>query len=535
MDAGYAVSTRARLAEAQATVSAGLRGLKLVLARLTWLALVGLSLGVFLVTTSARYVHLLGIASQNAPALARLNLTWEFLAAYLVVLDYLTVFAFTAIGLVIFFRKSNDPLAMFVSLVLVLLGTTIVRPADAVRLVEPMFRAPMLLTYPLAATVVLTFLFIFPDGSFVPSWSRWVALVTSGALFVWYLLPAIRENPMPWPPPGFPGFYFAAVVVGVLAQIYRYRRCATASQQQQTKWVVYGLTAALTGLIGFVVVVPALNPQVLRLGIERLSYILVGVPLFYLLMVTLPLSMAFSILRYRLYEIDLIINRTLVYVPLTAILAGLFAASISLSQRIFLALTGERSDAATVLTTLIVVAAFDPIKSSLQRLVDRRFKEVPDPAKKLNAFGERVETVVQVINAEQLTHRLLVEAASAFGAESGAVYMTRQGKLELAQTFGTWNGKAQLIVPIARSDGAPVVGAGAKDEDASAREARDDSTYFGVIALGPRRDGQDYAPQDGAALELNADRVARAIEALSELKYPTMPREQNDSRVEERG
>ena len=99
-----------------------------------------------------------------------------------------------------------------------------------------------------------------------------------------------------------------------------------------------------------------------------------------LLLSLIPISLMIAILRYRLWGIDLLINRTLVYVPLTAILAGIFAACISLSQKLSAALTGQQSDAATVLTTLIVVAAFDPLKHGLQQLVDKRFKETPDAA-----------------------------------------------------------------------------------------------------------------------------------------------------------
>jgi hypothetical protein len=87
-------------------------------------------------------------------------------------------------------------------------------------------------------------------------------------------------------------------------------------------------------------------------------------------------AIAIAILRYRLYEIDLIINRTLVYGALTAILAGVYTASITLSTRLFSSVTGERSDAAIVLTTLIVVSFVTPLKTRLQTIVDREMKAV---------------------------------------------------------------------------------------------------------------------------------------------------------------
>jgi len=106
-----------------------------------------------------------------------------------------------------------------------------------------------------------------------------------------------------------------------------------------------------------------------------------------------PLSIGIAILRYHLYDIDIIIRRTLVYVPLTAILAGVFAASIKLTQALFAGLAGTQSEATTVLTTLIVVAAFEPLKGWLQRMVNARFKEGPDPEQRWKDYGQQVRDV----------------------------------------------------------------------------------------------------------------------------------------------
>jgi hypothetical protein len=88
----------------------------------------------------------------------------------------------------------------------------------------------------------------------------------------------------------------------------------------------------------------------------------------------LPVAAAIAVLRRRLYDIDLILNRALVYIPLTGILGGLYAAGVALFQRIFQALTGDKSDAAVVITTLVLAGMFTPIRNALQVFVDRRFK-----------------------------------------------------------------------------------------------------------------------------------------------------------------
>jgi hypothetical protein len=115
---------------------------------------------------------------------------------------------------------------------------------------------------------------------------------------------------------------------------------------------------------------------------------LVGLPLLYLALLTVPVTLTISILRYRLYDIDIIINRTLVYVPVTAIVAGLFTAS----QRLLVSLTAGPSLPATVLSTLMVAALLTPVKDRIQKRVDRHFKDAPNPSKKLNLFAEHVRS-----------------------------------------------------------------------------------------------------------------------------------------------
>jgi two-component system NarL family sensor kinase len=92
----------------------------------------------------------------------------------------------------------------------------------------------------------------------------------------------------------------------------------------------------------------------------------------------IPVAVLVAVLRYRLYEIDTLINRTLVYIPLVGIVAGLYAGLVALLQRLFTAVTGNTSDAAAVISALVLAAVFTPLRNSIQSAVDRRFK--PDGA-----------------------------------------------------------------------------------------------------------------------------------------------------------
>jgi hypothetical protein len=216
----------------------------------------------------------------------------------------------------------------------------------------------------------------FPDGRLIsPRW-RPAVLLAITALAVQIGLIVLSSEPFgPLPPVANPAPYFArfgplwatgyalqlaAIVVAVSAGVQRYR-AARGEVRQQIKWVAYaGVFLVLTAPAAFS-------------GIVAGEILLIAAAFF------ASAAMAIAILRYRLYEIDIIINRTLVYGALSAILAGVYTASIGLSQRLFSAVTGDRSDAAIVLTTLIVVSLFTPIKTRLQTIVDKRLKTPSAP------------------------------------------------------------------------------------------------------------------------------------------------------------
>ncbi len=230
---------------------------------------------------------------------------------------------------------------------------------------------------------------LFPDGR-LPS-RRWrpVAglLLLGSALFVGVISTApgrLRNVPQVENPFGVQGLAglsgplmalaviaFVAAIVGAVASIVvRFRR-STGDVREQLKW--YAFAAALAGA--------TILPGFYAGKAGQILFIAAGA--------FIPVAAGIAILRYRLYEIDGIINRTIVVGALSAILAGVYTASITLSQRAFVALTGERSDAAIVLTTLVVVSLFTPLKTRLQLVVDDRFaKPAPsDPAANVTTNG----------------------------------------------------------------------------------------------------------------------------------------------------
>jgi hypothetical protein len=177
------------------------------------------------------------------------------------------------------------------------------------------------------------------------------------------------------------------VVAPIAALFLRFWR-STGEERQQIKWVIYAV-AVLTVAITVVSIWPALDGS------------LIGTVLFLAGFLAIPTAVGIAILRYRLYDIDLIINRTLVYGSLTAMLVALYFGGIVALQRFFVALTGQQSTLAVVASTLLIAALFNPLRRRIQSFIDRRFyRRKYDAEKTLEAFSAKLreETDLDALN-----------------------------------------------------------------------------------------------------------------------------------------
>jgi hypothetical protein len=174
------------------------------------------------------------------------------------------------------------------------------------------------------------------------------------------------------------------VVAAALSVFVRLHR-ATGIERQQIKWFAYATAAAVMGLV-----LAEIIPDVIEVP---LWFKRIGTAIFLLLIPAIPISMGIAILRYRLYEIDLIINRTLVYGALSATLALIYFGGVATTQAIFRALTGqqEQPQLAIVISTLLIAALFNPLRRRIQRFIDRRFyRRKYDARKTLEAFSAKL-------------------------------------------------------------------------------------------------------------------------------------------------
>jgi hypothetical protein len=166
------------------------------------------------------------------------------------------------------------------------------------------------------------------------------------------------------------------------ASLFVRRLRASGVERQQLKWFTYSSTIVVIGAILTYTISDVTGAP----WAERVGYgvLLVG-------LISLPISMGIAILRYRLYEIDLIINRTLVYGLITATLALFYLGSVTALQYLFSLLTGQGNTLAIVASTLAIAALFNPLRRRIQGFIDRRFyRRTYDARKTLEAFGTKL-------------------------------------------------------------------------------------------------------------------------------------------------
>ena len=380
---------------------APLRGRKLAFVRAAWIIVAGLTLGLDALAIPYYYVRdtaacagaeclsSTGLTTEQFRKLHEMGISIGFFAVYDTVVQFMPVLVFAAVAVVIFSKRSHDPMALFGSFALLVFGGAAFTSdfLKALTFELPVFRFPAELLDYLGQVCIITFFYVFPDGRFVPRWTRRLAVVTAiywiPAIFFPAFLPNIVAGPV----------FFGLLGTTIAAQVYRYRKVSNLVQRLQTKWVVFGVVVALVGFSG-TVAVGNLSPSVRQLGplVQMVAGTLING--FILL---IPLSIGVAMVRSRLYDIDVVINRTLVYALLTASLALVYFGGVVVSQYVFRALTGSDSQVAVVISTLAIAALFVPLRRSAQGLIDRRFyRRKYDAVKTLEAFGARLRDEVEL-------------------------------------------------------------------------------------------------------------------------------------------
>jgi hypothetical protein len=373
----------------------------------SWLAwsLAGLSLAMFLASV---VLYVLAHSSQEAPS------TGDALRTLLLYVPFLV---FPIVGALIASRHPKNPvgwICLAVGLFWMLIAVGDQYEAENTVVIDALIQATWI---PPVGLLGIYLILLFPDGK-LPS-RRWRPLAwLSGVVMV---LASLGITFAPGPLEGHPGVnnpfglegtppWVATAGIGILlllplcmlasalSLVLRYRH-SRGEEREQIKWIAFAAS-----VVGFIYLIAMVSSLFFPLGWGG-----AGTPLWLGLLqdaalvsfTTVPIAVGFAVLKYRLYDIDFLINRTLVYGSLTATLVALYFGGIVVLQRVFVTLTGQQSTLAVVASTLLIAALFVPLRRRVQGFVDRRFyRRKYDARKTLEAFSAKLrdETDLEALN-----------------------------------------------------------------------------------------------------------------------------------------
>ena len=385
MNLEHAQADRAAHPQSSSQTDTRLTGSWLILARVAWIALVLFLLGFLFVSlpTNLAVLHqpcsgascALGGGQMTASEMRALPLSGLSLDAYAwswIIISVGEALVWIGVGAILFWRKSDDWMALLVALMLISWG---VNNATNNLLFSASFWS--ILENGVQLIVALSFMFtlaLFPNWRFVPRWTFWIAIIDLMYVAVYLLF--LRPLRIPgWSlfsnPPG-QVVWFGWWILLTLAQLYRYFRVSSRLERQKTKWVGFSFSLVLISL-GVLAVIP--NPQ----PIQHNGLLTMLIPSTYpLISLLIPISFGFAILRSHLWDIDMIINRTLVYGLLTASVIGIYALVVGALSTL---LQAQGNFFIALVAAGLVAVLFQPLRLYLQRGVNRLMygeRDTPD-------------------------------------------------------------------------------------------------------------------------------------------------------------
>lgn len=476
--------------------AAQLHGRMLTVARGVWLVIATLTFSLVLVSLPAEYERFrtpctgpgcsfLSLTPDDLADLSRMGLSLDAFAVYVLVCKGLFTGVSLAVGTALFWRRSNQSISLLVALTLVTLGATAFSGNLYTYLAAfgPFWQEVAVVLSFLANTLIVFCFYTLPDGRFVPSWTKvaaaiLVVLQVDDFFFnstIFDLSGAVDQSV---------NLFFLGSMV--FAQAYRYFRVADTTERQQIKWIVLGIAGTVAGTQFVEFILP-------QLAFPHVQLVLAAHTIFFVSVLLVPLSIGIAIMRYRLWDIDILVNRTLVYGALTALVVGLYVLIVG-SLSALLQVSGNLL--VSLIATGVIAAIFQPLRERLQRGANRLlYGERDDPYRVLSNLGQRLG---QATTPGALLPNVVETIVQALKVPYAAIALKQGDELKTAASYGRPGGDLVSL---------PLVYQG---------EA------IGDMALSPRAPGESFSKGDMALLQNIAHEAgiaARAVQLTADLQH----------------
>jgi hypothetical protein len=326
---------------------------------------------------------------QIADAIVAQGYSMDIYAAYIIALCLLVLATSLIVGGLLYRVRAQSPLSLTGAYGLALFPYASTPLAGFLLDGGPLGQLVRTLEV-VGVTAAMWFFVTFPDGRFVPVWTRWVL-----AVYLAVTIPR-RIGLFPGLFTGIEGAAFIVMFLVLLASwAYRYRSSVNPEHRRQMRWAIFGFIASFAGFLLALGFTGLSVSGVLTIEVTPLV-LLASFGIVYLSLASVPVWLAIAILRHRLYDIDLLIKRTIVYGATTAAIAATFCIGILALQRLVSPLTSG-SEVSIAASTLLSLALFQPIRRRIQVAVDRRFdRSRYDAARTLEGFADQLRDEVDL-------------------------------------------------------------------------------------------------------------------------------------------
>ena len=396
--------------------------------RVAWLVTASVALALHALALPSLVRH---ISPDRAAALAAAGLTPAAYAGWLGFIGVLTALAFAAAGGLLIWYRPNERMAQFAAFVLLLFGSLTFTGQGT----SPVGDYPILMwAYAvldaLGRAGFTVFVFVFPNGRFVPRWTCWLALAWitvqvpvpfAQVDFVKPVLPIVELLTSP--------LFLAGLVTAAAGQVYRYRRVSTAPQRLQTRWTAIGFAVALGVFVianAVQMVLPAIREPLPNLVVQTTAFAAITL---------IPISIAVALLRHGLFDVDVLLGRALVYGALTASTVAVFMLVVGYLGSLF---RTQDNLVISLLGTGAVAVMFQPLRERLQRGVNRLlYGQRDEPYVVLSNLGRRLDASV---DRATILPVMVETVATALKLPYAAIQLERDGELVEVAAVGELRG-----------------------------------------------------------------------------------------------